>query len=74
MNFERWGNMPISYEKLFELMEKKGIKKYDLRKAGISPTIVDRLVKNNDVNTSTIARLCKLLECQPGDIMEYVED
>ncbi|WP_195543319.1 helix-turn-helix domain-containing protein [Massiliimalia timonensis] len=66
--------MPISYEKLFELMEKKGIKKYDLRKAGISPTIVDRLVKNNDVNTSTIARLCKLLECQPGDIMEYVED
>lgn len=66
--------MPISYEKLFELMEKKGIKKYDLRKAGISPTIVDRLVKNNDVNTSTIARLCKLLDCQPGDIMEYVED
>ncbi|MBC8610792.1 Predicted transcriptional regulator [uncultured Ruminococcus sp.] len=66
--------MPISYEKLFELMEKKGIKKYDLRKAGISPTIVDRLVKNNDVNTSTIARLCKLLECQPGDIMEYVKD
>ena len=66
--------MPISYEKLFELMEKKGIKKYDLRKAGISPTIVDRLVKNNDVNTSTITRLCKLLECQPGDIMEYVKD
>ncbi|WP_195542855.1 helix-turn-helix domain-containing protein [Massiliimalia timonensis] len=66
--------MPISYEKLFELMEKKGIKKYDLRKAGISPTIVDRLVKNNDVNTSTIARLCKLLDCQPGDIMEYVKD
>lgn len=38
--------MPINYDKLFALMEKKGIKKYDLRKMGISPTIVDRLVKN----------------------------
>ena len=66
--------MPISYNKLFDLMESKGIKKYDLRKAGISPTIVDRLVKDNDVNTSTISRLCQLLDCQPGDIMEYAED
>ncbi len=66
--------MPISYDKLFALMEQKGIKKYDLRKMGISPTIVDRLVKNSDVNTSTVARLCEILDCQPGDIMEYVED
>lgn len=66
--------MPVSYKKLFLLMEEKGIKKFDLRKMGISPTIVDRLVKNNDVNTSTIMRLCEILQCQPGDIMEYVED
>lgn len=66
--------MPINYDKLFALMEKKEVKKYDLRKMGISPTIVDRLVKNTDVNTSTIARLCAILDCQPGDIMEYVEE
>ena len=66
--------MPISYKKLFALMESKGVKKFDLRKAGISPTIVDRLVKGTDVNTSTITRICALLECQPGDIMEYVEE
>ena len=66
--------MPINYDKLFVLMEKKGIKKYDLRKMGISPTIVDRLVKNTDVNTSTVVRLCAILDCQPGDIMEYVEE
>lgn len=65
--------MPISYQKLFALMERKGIKKFDLRKMGISPTIVDRLVKNSDVNTSTITRLCEILQCQPGDLMEYVE-
>lgn len=66
--------MPISYRKLFDLMEQKGIKKFDLRKWGLSPTIVDRLVKDNNVNTSTISTLCKILDCQPGDIMEYIED
>lgn len=66
--------MPVSYKKLFALMEQKGIKKFDLRKMGLSPTIVDRLVKNGDVNTSTIMRLCEILDCQPGDIMEYKPD
>lgn len=64
--------MSISYNKLFELMKKKGIKKIDLRKKGLSPTIVDRLVKNQNVNTSTIIYLCELLNCQPGDIFEYI--
>ncbi len=66
--------MPVSYQKLFSLMAERGIKKFDLRKMGISPTIVDRLVKNSDVNTSTIIRLCEILNCQPGDIMEYVDE
>ena len=66
--------MPISYDKFFLLLKQKGLKKYDLRKTGISPTIVSRLVKNEDINTSTISKLCKILECQPGDIMEYVPD
>lgn len=66
--------MTISYKKLFELMEEKGVKKYDLRKNGISPTVVNRLVKNGDVNTSTIIKLCEILCCQPGDIMECVDE
>lgn len=66
--------MGVSYEKLFKLMKIKGIKKVDLRKIGLSPTIVDRLVKNNNVNTSTIIALCKILDCQPGDIMDYIPE
>ena len=68
------GDMPVSYKKLFTLMGEKGIKKVDLRKSGISPTVVNRLVKNDDVNTSTIIKLCELLDCQPGDIMECVKE
>ena len=71
---DRGDRMPISYQKLFALMENRGIKKADLRKNGFSPTVVDRLVKNEDVNTKTIIKLCELLRCQPGDIMECMDD
>lgn len=67
-------NMPVSYKKLFSLMESKGLKKYDLRKNGIHAAIVDKLIKGGTIDTTTISRLCALLNCQPGDIMEYVSD
>lgn len=66
--------MPVSYKKLFSLMESKGLKKYDLRKNGIHAAIVDKLIKGGTIDTTTISRLCALLNCQPGDIMEYVSD
>lgn len=62
----------ISYNKLFRLMKDRSIKKIDLRKYGFSPTIVNRLVTNSNVNVSTIIRLCEIIDCQPGDIMEYI--
>lgn len=65
----------ISYRKLFELMDKKNIKKRDLReKYNISPTIVNRLNNNSNVAVDTIMYLCEILNCQPGDIVEYIQD
>lgn len=64
----------ISYNKLFRLIKDRSIKKIDLRKYGFSPTIVNRLVTNSNVNVSTIIRLCEIIDCQPGDIMEYIPD
>ena len=66
--------MSLSYHKLFTLMEKKGVNKHFLRLNGLNSKVVDRLVKETHVNTSTIEKLCALLDCQPGDIMEYVPD
>lgn len=66
--------MPISYAKLFSLMEAKGLKKYDLRKNGIHAAVVDKLIKGGTIDTTTIEKLCRLLDCQPGDIMEYVPE
>ena len=67
--------MPIIYDKLFALMDERGIKKIDLRKRyGFNPKTVDSLVKGKGVNTDTIAKLCELLNCQPGALMEYIPD
>jgi len=64
----------ISFEKLEVLMKTKNIKKFYLRSNGISPAIVDKMLSNGDVSTVTINKVCKLLDCQPGDIMSYIPD
>ena len=67
--------MPVSYAKLFERMTQKGIKKIDLRNTYKSNAkSVDSLVNNRSVTVDTIIQLCEILDCQPGDIMEYVKE
>lgn len=55
-------------------MESRGLKKYDLRKQGINPKVVDALWKDKNVNVSTITELCRILDVQPGDLMEYTPE
>ena len=67
--------MPISYKRFFELLKVKGKSEYYLRQNGISPSILNKLKhKTGGLDHRTIEKICRLLECQPGDIMEYVED
>ena len=65
------GNELLSYKKLFDLLTERGYSAtYWLRSNGLSPTIVNKLRKNERINSDTINNLCRLLDCQPGDIME----
>ena len=41
--------MSVSYKKLFEIMDKRGLKKYWLRQNGINPKVVDALKNNKNV-------------------------
>ncbi len=66
--------LPVSYKKLFDMLQERNLKKFWLRQNGINPKTVNALVNNANVNVSTIMELCKLLDCQPGDIMEYIPD
>lgn len=71
--------MAISMNKLKLIMQKRGLKKFDLRKAGFNPNIIDKMLSGNlnkqkRIDTETINRLCEFLGCQPGDLMEFVKD
>ena len=67
--------MAIKYGKLFEMLEDRGHSlTYWLRQNGFHSATVTKLRKNERINSDTIDALCALLNCQPGDIMEYVQD
>ncbi len=64
----------IVYKKLWEKMEEAEISQYRLHKEGISNSTITRLKRDQTVSTETIDRLCRLLKCDVGDIMEYREN
>ena len=65
----------ICYDKLWKTMKEKGISQYKLIKdCGFSSGQLDRLRKNDNVNTYTLDQLCRILDCDIGDIARYVRD
>ncbi len=65
----------ISFKKLWEIMKEKQVTQYALIKHyHISPGQLTRIKRNESISTHTIEMFCKILTCQPGDIMEYIED
>lgn len=68
--------MPISFSKLLSLLEERGISLYHLKRDKIIGTAtLDKIRKNEGhIDTRSIESLCRYLDCQPGDIMEYEKD
>lgn len=65
----------ISYDNLWNMMRIRGVTQYTLiKKYRISPGQITRLKRNESVSTHTIEVFCKILNCQVGDIMEYIPD
>jgi DNA-binding Xre family transcriptional regulator len=66
--------VPVSYKKLWKLLIDKDMKKKDLCKAaGISPSSMVKLSKNENVTTGVLVKICMALNCDIGDIMEIVD-
>ncbi|MCR4963452.1 MAG: helix-turn-helix transcriptional regulator [Firmicutes bacterium] len=65
--------MEISYKKLWKLLIDKDMKKTDLQKqAGISWASVTKLSKNENVSMEVLIKVCKALDCNIGDIMDFI--
>ncbi|MDO5325921.1 MAG: helix-turn-helix transcriptional regulator [Clostridia bacterium] len=67
--------MAISYNKLWKLLVDKKMSKADLRKAaGIAPNTMTRLRRDEEVTLTVLNKICKTLDVDIGDIMEFLPE
>lgn len=68
--------MPVVYKiDVLSALKEKGYSTYRLRKEKIlGESVIQQLRNGEAVSWSNIARLCDLLDCQIGDILEYTPD
>lgn len=67
--------MAIKYYKMLDQMNRRGIGKEELRKKiQISPATMAKISKNEYVSLEVINKICGVLGCQPGELLEYVPD
>ena len=68
--------MPIKYKiDVLAALKAAGYSTYRLRKEKIlAESTLQQFRKGEIVSTENLAKLCELLKCQPGDILECVSD
>ena len=65
----------IKYDKLLKLMEQKGLSTYKIRKEKIfNESQLQQMRENKILAQDALNKVCTLLDCQPGDILEYIPD
>ena len=67
--------MAIKYDKLVQKMNEAGINSYVIKRDKIvGQATFKKIHEGGELSTKVIDRFCKLFNCQPGDILEYVPD
>lgn len=55
-------------------MEQKNISFYRLANEGIDAQTLQRIRHDRPVTTETLGKLCEIMDCQPGDLIEYLKE
>lgn len=67
--------MAVSYKRLWKVLVDKEMSKADLRKKEeIAPNTMTKLRRNEEVSLKILSKICKTLDVDFGDIVEYVPD
>ena len=67
--------MKVSFKKLWVLCAEKEMSKAELRKrAGLSSATFTRIRKNEEVNLSVILKIADVLDCNAGDMMDFIKE
>ena len=68
-------NMIVYSKNIIEELGKKGYTTYKIKQEKIfNQTQLQQLRDNKLLTQDNLNKLCELLECQPGDILEYRKD
>ena len=54
-------------------MEERGISQYRLLKSGLDKKTLDSLKKGKNITVLTMEKLCRILNCTPNDIVEFID-
>lgn len=68
--------MPIRYKiDVIAALKDAGYNTNKIRKEKLlSESVLQYLRSGKKISLDAIEKICKLLHCQPGDILEYIED
>jgi len=67
--------MAVSYKKLWKLLIDRDMSKKQLEiKAKLSSSTIAKMNKSNGVTTTTLERICRVLDCKIEDVVEFVPD
>lgn len=67
--------MSVCYDKLWKLLIDKGLNRTDLKEmAGISFNVLAKMGKGENVSLESLYKVCLALNCNIGDIMEFVSE
>ncbi len=68
--------MPLKYKMdIISALKEKGYNTNALRKDKLlAEGVIQSLRENKPISWANIEKLCKLLECQPGDLIEFVDE
>jgi len=66
--------MSVSYKKLWKLLIDKDMNKTDLRNAtGISSFTIAKMTRGDDVSMAVLRRICEVMDCNIGDLVDVVK-
>ncbi|MEG3071758.1 MAG: helix-turn-helix domain-containing protein [Bacillota bacterium] len=67
--------MPVSYNKLWKILIDKRMNRTDLKDAaGIGTTTLSKLGKDQFVSMEVLVKICDTLDCNIGDIVDYIKE
>lgn len=67
--------MKVSYKKLWIMCAEREMSKGELRKkAGVSSATFTKLRKNQEVALSVLLKIADVMDCNAGDMMDFIKD